>query len=187
MHLYPVYEYGADSRAIGVIATIASIIGIPITLTSGHVMDRFGRKATIVPGFSLLSVAFLFMALTAFMHTSFEIWVISFLLVQASQSITSGNMQTLGSDMAPRHARGKFMGMWQLIGQIGTTLSPAIFGFVSATASYAAAFLVFAMSALGAALIVGTQVRETIRRDEPRAAGPGAGAEGAEPAAKAGV
>jgi MFS family permease len=169
MHLYPVYAYGVGSQTIGVIATIASAIGIPITLTSGHVMDRFGRKATIVPGFSLLCVSFIFMAFTAYEHTMFELWVLSFLMVQASQSITSGNMQTLGSDMAPAHARGKFMGMWQLIGNVGTTLSPAVFGFVSASYGYAASFGVFAFTALGAALIVGTQVRETVRREDSHA------------------
>ncbi len=184
MHLYPVYVYGVGSEAIGVIATIASVIGIPITLTSGHVMDHFGRKATIVPGFSLLCVSFLFMAFTAFAFTPFPVWVLSFLMVQASQSITSGNMQTLGSDMAPRHARGKFMGMWQLIGHIGTTLSPAVFGLVSAGYGYAAAFAVFAFTALGAAVIVGTQVQETVRREEPRAAEGSHAADAAEPAAK---
>ena len=170
MHLYPVYAYGVGPETIGIVATIASIIGIPITLTSGHIMDRVGRKATIVPGFSLLCVTFFFMALTAAAQMAFPIWVLSFLLVQSSQSITSGNMQTLGSDMAPPNARGKFMGMWQLVGSIGTTLSPAVFGVVSAGHGYAAAFSVFGVTALGAALIVGTQVRETVRRDEPRPA-----------------
>ncbi len=184
MTLYPVYAYGVGSATIGVIATIASVIGIPITLTSGHVMDRFGRKATIVPGFTLLGLSFLFMMFTAYVHTAFPVWVLSFLMVQASQSITSGNMQTLGSDMAPRHARGKFMGMWQLIGQIGTTLSPAVFGFVSAGYGYAAAFTVFACSALGAALIVGTQVQETVRREDLRTANAPGTAEAPEPAAK---
>ncbi len=37
----------------------------------------------------------------------------------ASNGITSGNMQTLGSDIAPEKARGKFYGVWQTIGTIG--------------------------------------------------------------------
>lgn len=168
MHLYPVYAYRVGPETIGVIATIASVIGIPITLTSGQIMDRIGRKATIVPGFSLLSLAYVFMAYTAYAQTSFPVWVASFLLVQSSQNITSGNMQTLGSDMAPPYARGKFMGIWQLIGHIGTTLSPMAFGYVAGTSGYAASFAVFAVTALGAALIVATQVQETVRREDRR-------------------
>src|SRR5262245_38149074 len=49
--LYAAYVYGAGPQLLGGLATTASIVGIPITLSCGYLMDRFGRKTTMVPGF----------------------------------------------------------------------------------------------------------------------------------------
>ena len=50
-----------------------------MTFLSGRIMDRFGRRATTVPGFSILAVALIGMALTAFAHMPFETYVAAFL------------------------------------------------------------------------------------------------------------
>jgi MFS family permease len=52
--LYATYAYGAGAQLLGGLATASSIIGIPITLSCGYLMDRFGRKTTMVPGFVLI-------------------------------------------------------------------------------------------------------------------------------------
>ncbi len=164
LFLYPVYAYGVGAAEIGVIDTIASALGIPIMLTAGHIMDRYGRKATIVPGFSLLAVALVFTAFTAWARLPFPYFVVSYLIMQSSLNITSGNMQTLGSDMAPARGRAQFMSAWLLVGQLGITVSPWAMGQISVSHGYPSAFLALALSSAGAAFIVGTQVRETVQR-----------------------
>jgi MFS family permease len=170
LFLYPVYVYGAGPGQIGVIDTIAAFIGMPITLWAGHIMDRHGRKATIVPGFALLAAALLFVAFTAWAMLPFLAFVAAYLLAMTALSLTSGNMQTLGADMVPERSRGRFLGIWMLIGQLGITIAPWALGSLSVGYGYAIAFLAFALSAAGASFIVGTQVPETVRRmprDEP--------------------
>lgn len=162
LNLYAVYAYDIGPETIGIIATISGVIGIPITLTAGYLMDHFGRKASVVPGFSLLGGALALMAATAYFQTPFLSWVAVYFAMQASQSLTSGNMQVLGSDVAPPHLRGQFFGIWQLINQIAALLSPAIFAFLAETSGYTASFVFLSVSALGAAFVLATQVKETV-------------------------
>jgi MFS-type transporter involved in bile tolerance (Atg22 family) len=71
-------------------------------------------------------------------------------------------MQTLGSDVAPAHARGTFFGVWNTIGQFGTFLSPAMFGFLTQAAGSTAAFSSLALCSLGGAALVFFLVKETL-------------------------
>src|SRR5581483_11329258 len=61
LNFYAVYAYGVDAATIGFLGTAGAILGIPIMIAAGAAMDRYGRKATILPGFSLLGLALLFM------------------------------------------------------------------------------------------------------------------------------
>ncbi|MBM2810041.1 MAG: transporter [Chloroflexi bacterium] len=172
LNLYAAYSYDVGPQDIGVLATIVTTVGIPIGLLSGYIMDRFGRKATLVPGFSLLALALLFMMVTAFVHLPFMVFVVAYILVYGTNSITGGNMQTLGSDIAPANARGRFYGVWHTMGSVGSPVSTSAFALLSAGAGYASAFAFLGVSALGAALILGTQVRDKLREKPAVAAQP---------------
>jgi MFS family permease len=133
-------------------------------------MDHFGRKATLVPGFSLLSLALAFISITAYMHLSFEMFVLAYICVHTTNAITGSNMQTLGSDIAPDNARGRFYGVWNTLGSVGSPASTSIFAVLSAGMGYWAAFGFLGTMACGAALILGTQVRDRVRERRAAAA-----------------
>ncbi len=76
---------------------------------------------------------------------------------------------TLGSDLAPEGARGEFLGVWRLIGDIGGTAGPAAVGFVAAALALPAAALTLAVSGVLACLTFGLLLPETLER-EPQAA-----------------
>lgn len=171
LDIYAVYAYEIGPATLGVMATIAGVTGIPITLTAGFLMDHFGRKASVVPGFALLSLWLAVMAGTAAFAAPFLAFVGVYLLAHAAQSLTSGNMQTIGSDVAPPHLRGRFFGVWRLVGEIGTLASPVTFALLAEFASYGAAFVFLSVSSLLAALVIATQIRETLGRSTPRPAG----------------
>jgi MFS family permease len=164
VNLYPVYWYGIGAETLGIISTLAGAIGVPIVFSTGAIMDRFGRKKTVVPGFVLLSFALVLIAATAFLNLPFEAFVAAFLLMHAAQNITSGNMQVIGSDIAPAHVRGKFFGVWRTIGEIGQVASPVAFAFLAEGYSYGAAFIFLSVTAMATALVLGTQVKEPLRR-----------------------
>jgi len=47
--LYATFTYDVGARGLGGLATMSTVVGIPITLSCGYLMDRFGRKTTMVP------------------------------------------------------------------------------------------------------------------------------------------
>jgi len=166
MNLYPVYAYDLGPEALGLITTMAGAVGIPIVFSTGAIMDRFGRKKTVVPGFVLLALTLGFTAFTAYAGLPLETYVVAFICVTAAQNITSGNMQVIGSDIAPAHVRGKFFGVWRLISEIGQVLSPVAYALLAETTGYWTAFLFLGATALGTALVLGTQVKEPLRKPE---------------------
>jgi MFS family permease len=166
INLYGAYVYDLGPETIGLLATAVTAVGIPIGLSSGWIMDKYGRKATLVPGFLLLTVALVAIAVTAYVQVPFEVFIAAYLGVYASNSITGGNMQTLGSDIAPANARGRFYGVWQTLGNVGSPISTSLFAVLSATVSYWAAFGSIALMAAGTAFILATLVHDRLR-DKP--------------------
>jgi MFS family permease len=160
--LYATFAYGVGAQGLGGLATMSTVVGIPITLSCGYLMDRFGRKTTMVPGFVSMGCGLFFLAANAHWHWGLTIFVGAFLWMHASQAVTAGSMQVLGSDMAPAHARGRFFGFWRLIGEIGGLVSPALFGFVAEQMGYSVSFAMIALCSLATAMLLAFSVRETV-------------------------
>lgn len=159
--LYATFAYGTSAQLLGGLATAASIIGIPITLSCGYLMDRFGRKTTMVPGFALIALGLLFLATGAQWQWSIVSFVAGFFWVHGGHSVTSGSMQVIGSDMAPANARGRFFGVWRLVGEIGALVSPLLFAYVAEHFAHSAAFALFALCSLATSLLLAFSVKET--------------------------
>jgi MFS family permease len=159
--LYATFAYGVGPQVLGGLATTSSIIGIPITLSCGYLMDRFGRKTTMVPGFIAIALGLIFLASSAGWHWSLTSFIVGFFWVHAGHSVTSGSMQVVGSDMAPAAARGRFFGFWRLVGEIGSLVSPALFAVIADRFAYGAAFVLFAFCSFATAALLSLSVRDT--------------------------
>jgi MFS family permease len=164
LHLYAAFAYNLDAAGIGILATTASTLGIPIGFASGWLMDRFGRKVTMVPGFTGVTITMLLLAVTAFLGLPLVWYVAAFLAAVVAQSLTGGSIQTVGADVAPPHARGTFLGLWRFTGQGGQTLSPLAFGILAERTGYGTSFVFVAAAAFITALLLLTLVPETSRR-----------------------
>jgi MFS family permease len=173
LDLFVVYAYGVGPEVLGLLVTATSAIGVPITFAAGHLMDRFGRKATLVPGLVLLGGGLVSMAAIAHAGLSLTVYAVALFWVRAALSITSGSMQVLASDNAPAQARGRFLGAWRLIAEVGQVLSPLAFAGIADGLGFAAAFGFLSLTSLGAASLLAAGVRETTRRvaEAPTASG----------------
>ena len=165
--LYAAYAYNLEPDELGYLRGAMAAAGIPIIFAGGYVMDRFGRKYTIVPGLILSASAMGFLAATAYFDASYAWFVAAFTAVHMAVNVISGNMQTLGTDVAPVNARGMFFGVSRTVAQSGAALSPASFSAFTAIAGSAAAFSFLGGAAFMGALIVIFLVPETLRRAEP--------------------
>jgi MFS family permease len=166
--LYAVYTYDVNAAAVGALGTAATVIGIPINVGAGAVMDRFGRKATIIPGFAMLAAALGLMGLTAAADWPFTAFIAAYLVVAAANMVTTGNMQVLGTDIAPAHVRGSFFGISQTVVQVGQILSPTTFAFLTEHVSATAGFIVLGACSLGVALLVGLLIQDPVRAQRAR-------------------
>jgi MFS family permease len=161
LHLYAAFAYHLGPRQIGFLATSAVVISMPISLTAGWMMDRFGRKRTMVPGFTGVTIAMFALAATAFLHLSFAWYVTVFLIGVGVQALTGGSVQTVGTDVAPPEARGTFLGLWRFAGQGGTLLSPIVFAVLADELNYGSSFLFMAGSASVVAYLLIRYIPET--------------------------
>jgi MFS family permease len=161
LHLYAAFAYKLKPQEIGFLATAGSSIALPVGFLAGWMMDRFGRKRTMVPGFTGVTLAMLALAVTAFLHLDLRWYVAVFLAAVLSQSLTGGSIQTVGADVAPPEARGMFLGLWRFTGQGGVSMSPIIFAFLADRMGYGSGFVFIALSALVVAYLLIRYVPET--------------------------
>jgi MFS family permease len=161
--LIPLYGsdvLGLDVSQIGWISTFASAVDMLLFYPVGMIMDRWGRKYAIVPSFLVQGVGLALIPLTGgIVGLGAVAGMIGF-----GNGLGSGTMMTLGADLAPEDARGEFLGMWRLIGDLGFMLGPSVAGAVAGTLALPAAALVMGGSGLVASMIFLFLVPETVKK-----------------------
>ncbi|MFC1996714.1 MFS transporter [Chloroflexota bacterium] len=161
--LVPLYGsdiLGLDVAQIGWISTIASAIDMTLFYPVGMIMDRWGRKFAIVPSFLVQGIGLALIPLTGgFIGLAVVAGIIGF-----GNGLGSGTMMTLGADLAPADARGEFLGMWRLIGDLGFMLGPSVAGAVAGILTLPAAALVMGSSGVIASMIFLFLVPETVKK-----------------------
>ena len=164
---YASFGFGMNELEIGTLRSVMAFASIPITFTAGYVMDRYGRKFTIVPGLMLSGLAMSFLALTNYLDVDKAVFVVAFVAVHLAVSLISGNMQTLGTDVAPAHARGAFFGVSRLVAQTGALSSPSSFALLITVSTFTVAFSLLAATAFAAGLVVFFGIPETLKKKAP--------------------
>jgi len=164
---------GLDLAEIGLAIGLASAVDMTLFYPVGVVMDRWGRKWTIVPSLVTLATSLALLPLTA----SFVPFVGVGLLGGLGNGLGTGAIMTMGADLAPRERPGEFLGVWRLIADVGGMLAPAIVGAVAQAVALGAACLVSASVGAAGALLLGLWVPEGLvrRRDAPDAEPPDSG------------
>ncbi len=160
---YAAYAYGVGPAVLGLLGTAAGVVSLPITFATGPIMDRFGRKKIIVPGFFLTGSMGVLLAATTVGPVPFILFAVVYTASLASMSMTSGTMQVLGSDLAPARARGRFFAIWRFVAMLAATIGPALVAVLSERFNFAVAFGAIGLSGLIVAFVVGVVLRETLQ------------------------
>jgi MFS family permease len=159
---------GLDLAQIGLVIGLASAVDMTLFYPVGSVMDRFGRKWTIVPCLLTLSLSLAAIPLTA----GFSSFLLVGLLGGFGNGLGSGAVMTMGADLAPRERAGEFLGVWLLIADSGGVVAPALAGALAQALTLGAAFFASAGIGLAGALLMALYVREGLTTR------PGAGSTG---------
>src|SRR5207237_1318628 len=139
---------------------------------TGYLMDRFGRRAVIAPGFAAYGIALVVMSLTAFFPLPMSFFLASYVLVQASAGPTGGTMQVLGTDLAPATNKGRFFATWRMLAQAAALVAPAAYAYIAEHVSYGVGFLYLAACA-GLVVLGVTRVLGNTMKEADAAANPG--------------
>ncbi len=168
LNLYATYAYDVGPETLGLMNTVAIVVGLPTPFITGNLMDRFSRRAVIAPAFALYGLALVLMAGTDFLHLPFTGFLLAYIILQAFQGTTNVSMQVLGSDYAPPFARGRFFAIWRMVSQLATTLSPALYALMAENVSYGAGFIMLGAFSLSATVLVAGVLHEAARpKPEP--------------------
>ena len=124
LNLYAVYAYGLGPAELGLLSTAAVAFGLPVPFLIGYLMDRFRPPGHHHPRVHTLRARADTDGVHRFLSSPVMVFLVSYVLVQATMGTTGGTMQVLGTDLAPRFARGRFFAIWRGIAQLGSALSP---------------------------------------------------------------
>jgi MFS family permease len=160
--LYASGMIGLNVDQVGLMMGIAAAVEMLMFPLAGWLMDNLGRKYAYLPSFGIQGVAMALVPLTG----NFGGLLACTTAIGLANGLSSGGMMTLGADLAPPHARGEFLGVWRLIGDVGGTGGPAAVGFVADALALPAAALTMAASGLLATLTFAFLLPETLHRDQ---------------------
>ncbi|MDQ3106178.1 MAG: MFS transporter, partial [Actinomycetota bacterium] len=158
---------GLDAPAVAVIFGIAAGLDMLLFYPAGSVSDRYGRKFVAVPCLSVLALGFLLLPFT----TSFATLVPVALVLGFGNGLGSGLVMTLGADFAPNRGRAEFLGVWRLVGDVGTAGGPLVAAAVTAAVTLASASVVTGAIGLAGAALVLTRMPEPLHADDEGASG----------------
>ncbi len=165
-------EIGLDVAAIGLVYGISYFLDAALFYPVGLVMDKYGRKWAGVPCLVVLGAGLIALPLTTEMTGFFLVSM----LTGIGNGFGSGIIMTLGADFSPTQGRGEFLGVWRLIGDIGSAGGPLAISGVIAVFSLAAASVLSGGFGIFGALIMAVFMRETLKR--PREAASSASSTG---------
>jgi MFS family permease len=161
--LYASRVLGLDVAQIGAIVSISSAVDMSLFLPAGILMDKLGRKYASVPSFLVMAVG---MAMVPF-TTNYVGMLAATCVIGFGNGIGSGTMMTLGADLAPREATGEFLGVWRLIGDVGSTGGPLVVGGIADLVGLTLSALTLSGVGVLAAVTLMLFVRETLTPSKP--------------------
>lgn len=140
---------GLSPTATAVVFGLVSGIDVLVFYPAGKIMDEYGRLWVAMPCALLLGLSFLAIPLTSNLLP----FVLMCMLMGLGNGIGSGIVMTLGADASPEIGRTQFLGLWRLIGDVGTSAGPFFLSGVTAIVSLGAGVAGVGMLGLMAAWI----------------------------------
>lgn len=124
--MYLTLRIGLSFGMVGVIITVASLIGIPSSILGGKLADEFGRKKTYLiaqagAALSLIPCAF---------NKNPAVVVVFLLLSTFFNGVVRPPMQAIITDMLPPHQRQQGSSLQYLGTNLGVAIGPVVAGFL---------------------------------------------------------
>ncbi len=148
---------GSDESAVGFLISLAALAAFLAAFPNGIILDRFGRKVSLVPALALLGGA-------SFLLGAGDVYVVLALAVVVQG--VGGSMAMTGThayamDLAPPDSRGSFIGLVMAAHSVGAIAGPALAGALYEFVSPLSAFVAIGVLLAVSAVLVAALGRET--------------------------
>jgi len=144
---------GLPESQTALILGLSGLLDFALFYTSGQVMDRWGRLASVLPSILIMGLSTVFLAFTHNWTSAAAMFIICVFVFAFGNGLGSGIILTLGSDLAPQTNPAPFLGAWRFMVDAGSGVAPLAIAGVTAVTS-----LALATGLLGVAGVVGTLV-----------------------------
>jgi MFS family permease len=128
--LFPVHlkdAVGLSTADVGNLISVAAFATFVVTYPNGWLVDRYGRKLSLVPGMLLLALGAYLMGMSA----SSAMVLLSVVVYGLAEGVCFGSTQAYAMDLAPEQRRGSFLGIWSVISSGSGFLAPLVVGFTA--------------------------------------------------------
>jgi MFS family permease len=155
---------GLDAATVSIVFGVSSAMDMLLFYPAGLASDRWGRKYVAVPCLTIMATGMILLPLTRSLGPLIVVGIV----IGFGNGLGSGIVMTLGADFTPAVGRAEFLGVWRLIGDVGTAGGPLVVSAVESVASLGAASVgVGAIGLAGAALLLGWMPEPLNRRAYP--------------------
>ncbi len=157
--IFPLWadHIGTSVEMIGTLTSAGGLIETALVLPAGYIMDRFGRKKSVVPCTIGLGLALMVLPLAQ----NFRGLIIVMVLMALTNGIGSGINMTISSDLAPRRAASEFLGVWRFITDSSQVVGPSLAGLIAGFSTLALAPVTAGLMGLAAGLLMLFGMKET--------------------------
>jgi len=118
---------GLTAAQVGLAITLANLLNFGTVSAAGILADRFGRKATIMPGSLLVACGFVLFSV----ESSYAAFVAGMVLWGIGSSLYNSPASAYAADLAPAGAYGTTMGIYRMLGDAGYVVGPLVIGFLA--------------------------------------------------------
>lgn len=151
---------GMSAGALGLVFAMMMVLNLVALLPAGAIVDRFGRKAVIVPSALLTGVALILFAVCN------DVWafVLAGVFLGLGTGILGPAPAAYAADLAPPRQHGITMSIYRTFSDGGLVAGPLLLGGLAQLSGLGTALAFDAVLIVLVALLFGALARETLRR-----------------------
>jgi MFS family permease len=167
--LLPVYlknDNGFSTVDVGNLISIAAAATFVVTYPNGWLVDRYGRKMTLVPGMLLLGLSAYLMGVSVQM----AMVTATVVFYGLAEGMCFGASQAYAMDLAPEQRRGSFLGIWSVMNSGSGFLAPVVVGFTAERVGIPTTFALVGIALAAVGIFMGIAGPDTRSRHQRQAA-----------------
>jgi MFS family permease len=148
-----------NADRIGVGLALASLVGLALAYPSGTLVDRYGRKAVIVPATILAGLSIVLFPLAP----SYGWFLVACVVWSIASGVSGAAPAAYAADVAPPGMNAAAMSMYRMLGDLGYVVGPLVLGLATDAFGPDATLAATAALLVAAALVFAFRAPETHR------------------------